>query len=113
MSSPAEHDMAKLLEQIERHEKEREYYVQRLDEQSIAIEELRKQMEWCQQFIKAKNDVIHDRDVHIQELTELCNKLTDRCDRAMRAGFLEISSSSGSSDDDSNDGEAASSNEHA
>ena len=99
MSSPAEHDMAKLLEQIERHEKEREYYVQRLDEQSIAIEELRKQMEWCQQFIKAKNDVIHDRDVHIQELTELCNKLTDRCDRAMRAGFDIISSSSGSSED--------------
>ena len=91
--------MAKLLEQIERHEKEREYYVQRLDEQSIAIEELRKQMEWCQQFIKAKNDVIHDRDVHIQELTELCNKLTDRCDRAMRAGFDIISSSSGSSED--------------
>ena len=99
MSSPAEHDMAKLLEQIERHEKEREYYVQRLDEQSIAIEELRKQMEWCQQFIKAKNDVIHDRDVGIQELTELCNKLTDRCDRAMRAGFDIISSSSGSSED--------------
>ena len=106
MSSPAEHDMAKLLEQIERHEKEREYYVQRLDEQmakinaqSIAIEELRKQMEWCQQFIKAKNDVIHDQDVHIQELTELCNKLTDRCDRAMRAGFDIISSSSGSSED--------------
>ena len=91
--------MAKLLEQIERHEKEREYYVQRLDEQSIAIEELRKQMEWCQQFIKAKNDVIHDRDVGIQELTELCNKLTDRCDRAMRAGFDIISSSSGSSED--------------
>ena len=91
--------MAKLLEQIERHEKEREYYVQRLDEQSIAIEELRKQMEWCQQFIKAKNDVIHDRDVHIQELTELCTKLTDRCDRAMRAGFDIISSSSGSSED--------------
>ena len=99
MSSPAENDMAKLLEQIERHEKEREYYVQRLDEQSIAIEELRKQMEWCQQFIKAKNDVIHDRDVGIQELTELCNKLTDRCDRAMRAGFDIISSSSGSSED--------------
>ena len=66
-----------------------------------------------QRFIKAKNDVIQDRDLRIQDLTELCNKLTDRCDRAMRAGFLEISSSSGSSDDDSNDGEAASSNEHA
>ena len=111
--------MAKLLEQIERHEKEREYYDQKLDEQmakinaqSIAIEELRKQMEWCQQFIKTKNDVVHDRDVCIQELTELCNKLIVRCDRAMRAGFDIVSSSSGSSED-SNDGEAEDGDENA
>lgn len=86
---------------------------EKINAQSESIEKLRKQLEWTQRFIKAKNDVIQDRDVRIQDLTELCNKLTDRCDRAMRAGFLEISSSSGSSDDDSNDGEAASSNEHA
>lgn len=117
MSSPV-HDVAALLAKIERYEKDRQSFIQTIDEQlekikqhGEHIEVFRNQLEFMDKSIKAKNAVIQERDVRIYELTQLCNKLTDRCDRAMRAGFEIISSSSDNSDDDSNDGEATSSNE--
>ena len=117
MSSPV-HDVAALLAKIERYEKDRQSFIQTIDEQlekikqhGEHIEVFRNQLEFMDKSIKAKNAVIQERDVRIYELTQLCNKLTDRCDRAMRAGFGSISSSSDNSDDDSNDGEATSSND--
>ena len=117
MSSPV-HDLAALIAQIDRYEMDRQSFIQTIDEQLEKIKQhgeniqvLRNQLEFMDKSIKAKNAVIQEKDVRIYELTQLCNKLTDRCDRAMRAGFEIISSSSDNSDDDSNDGEATSSNE--
>lgn len=83
------------------------------DAHARSICDLRQTLERNQQAFAAKTHLINDQQTRINDLTELCNKLSDQCDRVKREVFLASSSSSERDGDDSSDDEALSCHEHA